>query len=149
MQNSIDMWVDRQPHMSVAEHQLRLVIVAATWLSRHLGGRIPIKILAVDEAEAADLQRLMEHAEANATVTLSTLATYVVETWSQGPSPLYHFHGPKRGTHLQPLMFDSSLLACETADQETLELYQALAEAQLQGPQDGAQTEGSSEFGYT
>lgn len=134
--------------MSVAEHQLRLVITAATWLSRHLGGRIPIKILAVDEAEAANLQSLIEHGKANVTATPSTLADYVVEAWSQGTFPLEIQKGYK-GTHPPPLFFDSSLHAYGTADQETLELYQALAEARLQRPQDGSQAESSSEFGYT
>lgn len=88
--------------MSVAEHQLRLVIRAATWLSRHLGGRIPIKILAVDEAEAANLQSLMEHGEANVAATPSTLADYVAEAWSQGLSPLRIQKGYKGDTSTPP-----------------------------------------------
>ena len=80
------MWVDREPHMSVAEHQLRLVLTAACWLAAHLDGAMPITVIVVDEAELSLAQDLLPtvHASGKGAVAVQLLETHVREAWADG-----------------------------------------------------------------
>lgn len=80
-QYSAEMYLDRQPHETPSQHQDRLVVHAAAWLSQHLQGIMPVVLLALDDATVEKWQRMLPTGSG---VLVQTLDAYMAGMWVQG-----------------------------------------------------------------